>query len=58
MFSDDCLSLFGLIISVAENLIYLAWAKKREPEVWVYVGLQSYRFQDLERYFGWCLKRE
>lgn len=55
--ADRCLALFGVTEGVPEDLIYLAWRKgEKEPEVWVYEGMESHNFKNLEEYFTWCLE--
>ena len=57
VFSDRCLSLFGVTEYVPEDLVYLAWREKeREPEVWVYEGMESHNFANLEEYLRWRLE--
>ncbi|MHB1425945.1 MAG: hypothetical protein ACYC3I_22505 [Gemmataceae bacterium] len=59
LFSDNRLTLFGITKGVPEDLIYLAWTEiSKEPEVWVYEGLESHKFKNLEQYLMWCLERE
>ena len=57
LFSDRNLALFGVTEGVPDNLTYLVWCDEgKEPEIWSYVGLYSYKFDDLEGYLKWILE--
>lgn len=46
MFPDAQLTLFAVTDGVPDNLTYLVWISD-EPEVWVYRGMDSQRFDHL-----------
>lgn len=58
-FSDDRLSLFGITEGVPENLIYLVWTDICiEPEIWSYKNYMCNKFDNLEEFLTFVLKRD
>ena len=55
-YSDAQLTLFAYRPNVRGDLVYLAWpSHDKEPEVWVYTGMQSEVFEDFIAYMKWLL---
>jgi hypothetical protein len=59
LFADHDLTLFSVTDGVPQNLTYLVWRLSgEEPEIWSYVGMETYKFENLAGYLTWVLKRE
>lgn len=58
LFTDSNLSLFGYTIDVPDSIVYSAWGDAVEPQIFYYSGIESAKFDDLNAYLEWCLKRE
>jgi hypothetical protein len=50
LYTDDQLTLFGITSGVSENVTYLVWTGRKEPEVWTYVGMNSNQYKNLAEF--------